>query len=99
VIFTKKEEKEEPLILLQKFKELFNGTLGAWKGSALGIELKKEQILNMLEPFPIPKSREQQGKRNKSAMPIRGIEESQPFWMGDMSLHYSLEEWLNQIYF
>ena len=45
--------------LLRKYEELFDGTLGKWKGKPYHIELKKGVEPYHAKPFPIPKAYEQ----------------------------------------
>jgi len=45
------KEKQELLILLEKFKGLFDGNLCTWLGGELSIELKEGVKPYMLEPF------------------------------------------------
>ena len=43
------------LKILQKFEELFNGTLGNWKTYPVDFELKEDVNLMCLQPYPVPK--------------------------------------------
>jgi len=58
-VHLKEEEKEELLLLLESFKDLFDGSLGSWKGEALNIEVKDDVKPYHARAFPIPKSREE----------------------------------------
>jgi len=58
-VHLKEEEKEELLLLLENFKDLFDGSLGSWKGEALNIEVKDDVKPYHARAFPIPKSREE----------------------------------------
>jgi len=53
------DEKQELLIVLEKFNDLFDGSLGTWKGEKLSIEVKEEARPYYARAFPIPKSREE----------------------------------------
>ena len=52
-------EKQELLVLLKNFKDLFDGSLGTWKGEKLHIEIKEGAKPYHARAFPIPKSREE----------------------------------------
>jgi len=67
------KEKEELLPLLEKFKELFDGSLGSWKGEKLSIEVKAEAKPYHARAFPIPKSREEGLKKEISRLCKLGV--------------------------
>ena len=48
-------EREELLKLLQKYEELFDGTLGDWKTEPVKLELKKDAKPFHSRPFQVPK--------------------------------------------
>ena len=45
----------ELLILMQKFEELFDGTLSTWKIDPLYFELKEDEKPICSRPYPVPK--------------------------------------------
>ena len=51
-------QRNEFLILLQKLKELFDGTLGTRKTYPLDLELKEDADPILLQPYPLPKLHE-----------------------------------------
>jgi len=53
------DEKQELLVLLEKLKDLFNGSLGTWKGEKLSIEVKGDAKPYHARAFPIPMQREE----------------------------------------
>ena len=56
-------EKSTLLKLLNKFKHLFDGTLGNWKTDPVELELKnKDEKPYHAKPYPVPHSQEQQLK-------------------------------------
>jgi len=85
----KEEEKEKIWTLLKKYKDLFDGTLGTWKGGALGIELKEGAKFYHARAFPIPNCREQQLKTEISRLCQLGVLEkvNHSEW-ASTSLHY-----------
>ena len=52
------EEKEKLLKLFNKFKHLFDGTLGSWKTSPVDLQLKEDAKPVFQKPYPVPKSQE-----------------------------------------
>ena len=50
--------KEKLLALLKKYKTLFDGTLGRWKGSPYKINTKEGAMSHHERPFPVPKIHE-----------------------------------------
>ena len=55
VHLTTKQQKQL-LTLLQKFEELFDGTLGDWKTAPVSLELKEgSKPYHVRRPFPVPK--------------------------------------------
>ena len=49
------EEQNKLLELLNKYEDLFDGTLGKWKGSQADLELKEEAKPYHAKAFPIPR--------------------------------------------
>ena len=51
------EERRRLLKLLEKFKPLFDGTLGDWKTAPVDLELKDPNCKPVYQkPYPVPKS-------------------------------------------
>ena len=50
------DERDKLLLLLQKYKSLFDGTLGKGTGSPYNIELKEGAQPYHAKPFPIPRA-------------------------------------------
>jgi len=57
------KQKQQLKLLLEEFKELFDGTLGSWKDQQIHIELKENVRPYHAKAFPIPKSREETFKK------------------------------------
>src|SRR5210317_491788 len=55
-------EKEELLSLLNKYQDLFDGSLGEWQTQPIKIELKPEAKPYHARPYPVPQSQEQKLK-------------------------------------
>ena len=53
------EEQQDLLYLLNKYKTLFDGTLGAWNIGELQIDLKEGVKPYHAKPYPVPYSQEQ----------------------------------------
>ena len=51
-------EQQSLLSLLNKYKSLFDGTLGTWKNTTLDIELKEGATPYHAKPYPIPRAYE-----------------------------------------
>jgi hypothetical protein len=51
-------EKQKPLALLKKYKDLFDGTLGTFIGAPCDIKLKDNVEPHHARPFPVPKIHE-----------------------------------------
>jgi hypothetical protein len=49
------EQQKKLLNLLQKYEELFDGTLGKWNGTDVNIELKEGATPYHAKAYPIPK--------------------------------------------
>jgi hypothetical protein len=57
------EEQRQLLVLLQKFENLFDGTLGTWKTDPIELELKDPNVKPYhARPYPVPHSQEQRLK-------------------------------------
>ena len=56
-------QRNELLKLLQKFEELFDGTLGIWKTDPVDFELKKDVKTIFSQPYPVPKVHEEMFKQ------------------------------------
>ena len=48
-------QRNELLKLLQKFEELFDGTIGTWKTDTVDLELKEYVKPICSQPYPLPK--------------------------------------------
>jgi hypothetical protein len=58
-----KDKQKQLLILLQKFEELFDGSLGTWKTDPINLELKDPNVKPFhAKPYPVPYSQEKQLK-------------------------------------
>ena len=54
-----KKEQRQLLDLLQKYEELFDGTLGTWKTDPIELELKEPNVKPYhAKPYPVPYSQE-----------------------------------------
>ena len=57
-----RDEKSDLLTLLNKYKSLFDGTLGTWNTSPVDLELKEGAKPYYGKPYPVPKAQEQKLK-------------------------------------
>jgi hypothetical protein len=58
-----KDEQKKLLKLLQKFEELFDGSLGTWKSDPINLELKDPNVKPFhAKPYPVPYSQEKRLK-------------------------------------
>jgi hypothetical protein len=58
-----KDEQKQLLKLLQKFEELFDGSLGTWKTDTINVQLKDPNVKPFYaKPYPVPYSQEKQLK-------------------------------------
>jgi hypothetical protein len=56
-------ERRQLLHLLQKYADLFNGSLGTWKADPIQLELKDPNVKPYhAKPYPVPHSQEKQLK-------------------------------------
>ena len=53
------QQQKDLLKLLEKYEDLFDGTLGHWKGAPYKIDLKEGATPYYARPYPIPKAYEQ----------------------------------------
>jgi hypothetical protein len=67
------KEKEDLRKLLEKFKSLFDGTLGHWKSKPYEIELKPELKPYHAKPYPIPKAYEKTLKMEVDRLVQAGV--------------------------
>ena len=51
-------ERDKLKTLLNKYKQLFDGTLGHWKGQNYDVELRDDAVPYHARPYPIPKAYE-----------------------------------------
>ena len=49
------EQQKKLLALLQKYSELFDGTLGTWQGTEVDLQLKEGAVPYHAKAFPVPK--------------------------------------------
>jgi hypothetical protein len=64
-----KTEQEQLLKLLQKFEDLFEGTLGTWKTDPVDLELNNPKVKPFhAEPYPVPYSQEKRLKRRNKPL-------------------------------
>ena len=54
-IYLTKPNKSNLLEMLTEFKQLFDGTLGDWKTSPAGLELRQNYLPYIGRAYPIPK--------------------------------------------
>jgi hypothetical protein len=58
-----KDKQKQLLKLLQKFEELFDGSLGTWKTDPINLESKDPNVKPVhAKPYPVPYSQEKQLK-------------------------------------
>ena len=68
------ESKKSSLrALLGKYEELFDGTLGKWRGHPLDLELKPGVTPYHARPFPVPKSQEKVFKKEVERLCELGV--------------------------
>ena len=67
------DQKEKLLGLLQKFEELFDGSLGKWKTEDINIKLKPDATPHHAKPYPVPHSQEQKLKDEVQRLVQHGI--------------------------
>src|SRR5210317_938149 len=82
-------EKEELLSLLNKYQDLFDGSLGEWQTQPIKIELKPEAKPYHARPYPVPQSQEQKLKEEverlrkwgilKRAITLNGLHQCSPY--------------------
>ena len=66
-------EKSQLLKLLEKFKSLFDGSLGTWKTSPVELELKEGAKPYYGKPYPVPKSQEKKLKEEIKRLEKYGV--------------------------
>ena len=66
-------QRNDLLKLLQKFEELFDGTLGTWKIDPLDFELKEDAKPICSRPYPIPKVHEEMFKKEVERLVLLGV--------------------------
>src|SRR5210317_2534873 len=66
-------EREEVLSLLNKYQNLFDGSLGEWQTQPIKIELKLEAKPYNARPYPVPQSQEQKLKNEVERLCKWGI--------------------------
>ena len=70
-------ERSTLLVLLQKYEELFDGTLGEWDTDPVHLELKKGSTPFRGRPFPVPQIHEATLKREVERLCSLGVIEKQ----------------------
>ena len=70
-------ERSSLLVLLQKYEELFDGTLGEWDTDPVHLELKKDSTPFRGRPFPVPQIHEATLKREVERLCSLGVIEKQ----------------------
>ena len=63
----------ELLTVLQKFEELFNGTLGPWKIDPVDLHLNKDAKPIYLQPYPVPKVHKEIFKKEVERLVLLGV--------------------------
>jgi hypothetical protein len=72
--FLNKNEKESLFKLLDKFKHLFDGTLGSWKTEPIELELKEKDCKPYhSRPYPVPQSQEKKLKAEVKRLVEYGV--------------------------
>ena len=66
-------QRNEVLKLLQKFKEMFDGTLGTWKTDPVDFGLKEDAKPICLRPYPVPKVHEEIFKKEVERIFLLGV--------------------------
>ena len=85
-------QKEGLLALLDKYDELFDGTLGDWKTEPVGLELREGANPFHGRPFPVPVIHRDTLKKEVERLVelgAGGIEMARCFRMGLAYLHYT----------
>jgi hypothetical protein len=74
-----KAERRQLLHLLQKYEDLFNGSLGAWKTDPIQLELKDPNVKPYhSKPYPVPHSQEQRLKDEMRQVCRYTVNKTQP---------------------
>ncbi len=79
------------LVLLLKFEELFDGTLGDWKLLLVSFELKEGAKPYHGRPYPIPKIHKATLMKEIDCLISIGVLKWQPFSVGLAFFHHSKE--------
>ena len=58
------KELERLLTLIRKFEDIFDGTLGTRKNTPVYLELKDDEKLVWLRPYPVPRVHEEMSIMN-----------------------------------
>ena len=66
-------QRHDLLILLQKYKEFFDGTLGTWKIYPLDFKLKEYAKPIFSRTYPVPKVHEEIIKKGVECLVLLGI--------------------------
>ena len=68
-----KNQQGKLLILLQKYEDLFDGTLGEWKGTDIKIELQPNAKPFHASPFPVPQVHEATLRKEVDRLVMLGV--------------------------
>ena len=69
----KEDQNKDLPNLLQKFKQLFNGTLGTWKTDPVYFELKENYKLICSRLYPVPNLHEEIFKKEVECLFLMGV--------------------------
>ena len=91
-------ERKKLKTLLNKYKELFDGSLGHWKGQNYDVELREEGKPYHARPYPIPKAYEQTLKMEVERLCKVGVLKKVPLRMGGTDLYHTKERRFGTFY-
>ena len=69
-------EPYELLKLLQKFDQVLDGTLGAWKTDPVNFELRKDSNTICSQPYPVPMESKEMFKKEVEILVLIGFLEA-----------------------
>ncbi len=75
--------------LLEKYKLLFDGTLGDWKTKPVSFQLKEGVSPDHGQAFPVPKIYKDTIMKEVEIVQTGGIREAACIWMGFAIFHYT----------
>ena len=85
-------DRHRILHLLNKFEDLFDGTLGTWKTTTVDLELKDDAKPVCLRPYPVPKAHETMFKKEVERIFNLGLFEESNDSNGDHLLLHNQKE-------